>query len=58
MSSGRVFPCLAGVNGKVTGMMGSEEQSGKGQMDKAGGGRMGEGEGSRMAVQGFLHLLT
>lgn len=44
--------------GKVTGMMGSEEQSGKGQMDKAGGGRMGEGEGSRMAVQGFLHLLT
>lgn len=44
--------------GKVTGMMGSEEQSGKGQMDKAGGRMMGEGEGSTASVQGFLHPLT
>lgn len=44
--------------GKVTGMMGSEDQSGKGQMDEAGGGRMGEGERGRMFVQGFLHPLT
>lgn len=44
--------------GKVTGMMGSEDQSGKGQMDKAGGRMMGEGERSRVSVQGCLHLLT
>lgn len=44
--------------GKVTGMMGSEEQRGKGQMEKAGGGEDGEGERSRMSVQGFFHPLT
>lgn len=38
--------------GKVTGMMGSEEQSGKGQMDKA--GRMGEGERSRILCRAFF----
>lgn len=40
--------------GKVTGMMGSEDQRGKGQMDKAGGGK----EGRRREKQGVCAGLS